>query len=80
MIGPVGNNYEVKRNFSNIFNDQQTDLAVSEIGVLGKGFILGSNQGHFSLWIKKEENEENFEDEYAGELSKTWKAPSPYAS
>jgi hypothetical protein len=81
IIGPVGNNYEVKRNFANIFNDpKQTELSITEIAVLNKGFILGSSQGHFSLWVKKEENEENFDDECAGEFAKMWRTPAEWAA
>ena len=29
MVGPVGNNYEVKRNFTNVFNDQQAEISIS---------------------------------------------------
>lgn len=57
MVGPVGTNYEVKKNYANVFNCNNIEFAVMEIGILNKGFILGSNQGHFSLWIKKEESE-----------------------
>ena len=53
MVGPVGNNYEVKRNFANVFSSQILDLKVTSIGIFGKGFILGSSKGHFSLWMKK---------------------------
>ena len=80
MVGPVGTNYEVKKNYANVFNCSNLDMGIMEIGVLSKGFILGSSQAHFSLWIKKEENEENFEDEYAGEMVKTWKAPDSMTS
>ena len=57
MVGPVGNTYEVKRNFANVFSQELLELRVSAIGVFNRGFILGSNRGHFSLWLKKEENE-----------------------
>jgi hypothetical protein len=53
MIGPVGNNYEVKRNFAHVFSQHIFDLSVTSIGVFNRGFILGSNKGHFSLWMKK---------------------------
>jgi hypothetical protein len=54
MIGPVGNNFEVKRHFNNVFAiDPTNDVGVSSICVFSKGFILGSSKGHFSLWIKK---------------------------
>lgn len=75
IVGPVGNNFEVKKNYVNVFNQPQLELSVSELTVLSKGFILGSNLGHFSFWLKKEESEENFEDEYAGEMAKCWKVP-----
>ena len=57
IVGPVGNNFEVKKNYVNVFNEPQTELAVSAIAVTSKGFIMGSNRGHFSYWLKKEENE-----------------------
>ena len=34
--------------------------------------MVGSSQGHFALWMKREESEENFEDEYTGDLAKKW--------
>jgi len=54
MIGPVGNNFEVKRQFNNVFGlEPNYDVGVSAICVFSKGFILGSTKGHFSLWVKK---------------------------
>ena len=65
MIGPVGNNFEVKRHLGNVFTseplvDPSIDLSLSAICVFSKGFIVGSSRGFFSLWMKREEGEENF--------------------
>jgi hypothetical protein len=58
MIGPVGNNFEVKRHLGNVFTnesigDNSIDLSLSSICVFSKGFIVGSSRGFFSLWMKK---------------------------
>jgi hypothetical protein len=57
----------VKRHLGNVFTsepfgDSSLDLSLSAICVFSKGFIVGSSRGYFSLWMKKEEGEENFED------------------
>ncbi len=58
MVGPVGNNFEVKRHFNNVFGIEPTnDMGVSSICVFSKGFILGSSKGNFSLWVKKDQDE-----------------------
>lgn len=58
MIGPVGNNFEVKRHFNNVFAlEPGYDAGVSAMYVFSKGFILGSNHGNFSLWVKKDQDE-----------------------
>jgi hypothetical protein len=57
MIGPVGNNFEVKRHLGNVFAfdgpTMEGDLSLTAICVFSKGFLVGSNKGHFSLWMKR---------------------------
>lgn len=76
MVGPVGNNFEVKRHLGNVFTNEPlevgAELALTAICVFTKGFIVGSSKGMFSLWMKREEGEENFEDEYTGDLARKW--------
>ena len=61
MIGPVGNNFEVKRHLGNVFGFQYSPSEVGELSLtatnaFSKGHIVGSSKGHFSLWMKSEEN------------------------
>ena len=73
MVGPVGNNFEVKRQLGNVFSEEGPEMVgVSAICVFGRGFVIGSTKGHFGLWMKGEESEDNFEDEYTGDLMKRW--------
>lgn len=61
MVGPVGNNFEVKRHLGNVFTPETpssalvdtAELALSAICVFSKGFIVGSSRGYFSLWMKR---------------------------
>lgn len=63
LVGPIGNSYEVKREFLNAFNEPSPEISVTAICPFSKGFILGSDQGKFALWVKKEDNEDNYDDE-----------------
>lgn len=46
--------YEIKHEYHNVFNDDTIDRVwVTAICTFSKGFILGSNNGKFSLWTKK---------------------------
>jgi len=48
----------VKRHLGNVFAfDGPTmdgDLGLTAICVFSKGFLIGSNKGHFALWMKRE--------------------------
>jgi len=56
------NIYEIKQEYHNVFNEPKFDkMVISAICTFSKGFILGSNNGRFCLWTKREDN--NFEGE-----------------
>ena len=72
LIAPVGNKYEVKREFLNAFNEPTSDIAITAICAFSRGFILGSDNGKFTLWVKKEDDQENYEDEETVDLVRKW--------
>ena len=50
------NYYEVKQEYSNVFSEPNSEKTViTAISTFSKGFILGSNNGRFCLWVRKEE-------------------------
>ena len=50
------NYYEVKQEYSNVFSEPNNEKTViTAISTFSKGFILGSNNGRFCLWVRKEE-------------------------
>lgn len=52
MVGPVGNNFEVKRHLTNVFGDIGHECAITSLYAFTRGFIIASEEGHFSLWLK----------------------------
>ncbi len=45
-------------------------MSVTAICPFSKGFILGSNNGKFALWTKKEDN--NVQSDETLEMSRKW--------
>ena len=57
MVGPVGNNFEVKRQLGNVFAEEGSPTAgLTALCVFARGFIVGSAKGHFGLWLKGEDS------------------------
>ena len=64
-------NYEVHEIFENSFN--QTNIGVSALTCFSKGFIIGSDKGHFALYMKIDEYNDGVED-YKFMLKRTFMA------
>jgi hypothetical protein len=63
--------YEVKQEYTNVFNEPNNDkIIITAICPFSRGFILGSRNGKFCLWTRKEQGV-NYDEERL-ELTRKW--------
>ena len=63
--------YQVKQEYHNAFNEPSGDkILITALCPFSKGFILGSSNGKFCLWIRKEHGS-SYEEEKL-ELVRKW--------